>query len=619
MKNGVYYSLLIFFIFGTILLSAQPAAPENLTAVQGSSTFHPVYVKLNWTSTTNMARFNLYRKDGAVSDTGSFIKRVSGIRGLFFNDMRVMPGQTYSYYVTAINSGGESSPSSIVEITLTAPAGGGTVTGVITDDNTLLPITDAAAVFHKTSGHLMGIVGRTDANGVYNVNLPAGSYYMKTMAYGYYFEFYNNVPTLLEATPVEITEGAALTLNVGLAPYVPPVLYTLSGIVKDSLDEGIPSVVRVYSVRRNTFHRFMHSVRTDSLGSYSINVRENDTVVVMAVPFNKEYYPEFYNNKFTFAEADRVPVTGNITDIDFVLSHKPVYQNGINGVVVDAQNIPVESFVSAFRLGAVQMRRYLVSTDAAGVYSFSNLIPGKYILRVDPKEGYLPTYFKYDGTQTINWREADSVMVDAESIIPNINFNVLPLPEYGEGIIAGNVSTSAGENVDAAYVYALNGNGEIIGYGISNSSGNYSIDGLLSGEYQITSDKLDYNFTGTLPVTIDYSGNLYQTANINMNPASVTDVKNPNPQTVTDYQLSQNYPNPFNPVTNIKFSLPERSNVRITVYNLLGIQVAELVNEVRSAGTHTINFDASDLSSGVYFYKIEAGKFIQTKKLTLLK
>jgi hypothetical protein len=90
-------------------------------------------------------------------------------------------------------------------------------------------------------------------------------------------------------------------------------------------------------------------------------------------------------------------------------------------------------------------------------------------------------------------------------------------------------------------------------------------------------------------------------------------------ETPTDYKLSQNYPNPFNPVTNISFSLPEDSRVRITLYNLLGEQVAELVNSYFASGTHTVSFDATNFTSGIYFYKMEAGEFIEIKKMTLMK
>ncbi|MCH7771982.1 MAG: T9SS type A sorting domain-containing protein, partial [Bacteroidetes bacterium] len=83
--------------------------------------------------------------------------------------------------------------------------------------------------------------------------------------------------------------------------------------------------------------------------------------------------------------------------------------------------------------------------------------------------------------------------------------------------------------------------------------------------------------------------------------------------------LSQNYPNPFNPITKITFSLPEDSRVRITVYNLLGEQVAELVNSEFISGSHTISFDANKFTSGIFLYRIEARNFVATKKMTLLK
>ena len=86
-----------------------------------------------------------------------------------------------------------------------------------------------------------------------------------------------------------------------------------------------------------------------------------------------------------------------------------------------------------------------------------------------------------------------------------------------------------------------------------------------------------------------------------------------------DFTLDQNYPNPFNPSTRISFSLPEDSRVRITIYNLLGEQVAELVDFEFASGSHTISFDASEIISGTYFYRMEAGDFISTKKMILMR
>ncbi len=88
---------------------------------------------------------------------------------------------------------------------------------------------------------------------------------------------------------------------------------------------------------------------------------------------------------------------------------------------------------------------------------------------------------------------------------------------------------------------------------------------------------------------------------------------------VNDYNLSQNYPNPFNPVTQIRYSLAESGDVSIKVFDILGREVAHLVNENQSVGTYTVYFNAVSLSSGVYFYSIESGSYKDTKKMILLK
>lgn len=87
----------------------------------------------------------------------------------------------------------------------------------------------------------------------------------------------------------------------------------------------------------------------------------------------------------------------------------------------------------------------------------------------------------------------------------------------------------------------------------------------------------------------------------------------------TVFELAQNYPNPFNPTTNIAFNLPQTSDVTLEVFNLQGQKVATLVNSAMPAGSHTVSFNAENLSSGVYLYRITAGNFTQTNKMLLVK
>ncbi len=85
------------------------------------------------------------------------------------------------------------------------------------------------------------------------------------------------------------------------------------------------------------------------------------------------------------------------------------------------------------------------------------------------------------------------------------------------------------------------------------------------------------------------------------------------------FSLSQNYPNPFNPTTKIKYQLPELSKVKLTIYDVLGREVNTLFNEVKPAGNYELTWNAGDLPSGVYFYQLRSGNFLQTKKMILLK
>jgi hypothetical protein len=87
----------------------------------------------------------------------------------------------------------------------------------------------------------------------------------------------------------------------------------------------------------------------------------------------------------------------------------------------------------------------------------------------------------------------------------------------------------------------------------------------------------------------------------------------------TDYYLKQNYPNPFNPITNIEFSIPKSEFVTLKVYNILGEDVATLVSEKLSVGTYQYEWNASNLTSGIYFYRLVVDDFVEVKKMVLMK
>ena len=88
---------------------------------------------------------------------------------------------------------------------------------------------------------------------------------------------------------------------------------------------------------------------------------------------------------------------------------------------------------------------------------------------------------------------------------------------------------------------------------------------------------------------------------------------------INNFKLEQNYPNPFNPSTVIRYTIAKKSNVTLTVYNGIGRIISTLLNEVKPQGTFTIEFDASTLSSGIYYIRLQAGSFNDTRKMVLIK
>jgi hypothetical protein len=140
--------------------------------------------------------------------------------------------------------------------------------------------------------------------------------------------------------------------------------------------------------------------------------------------------------------------------------------------------------------------------------------------------------------------------------------------------------------------------GFVEGKGTTSESQNYSfIDkNLTTGVYKYRLKQIDYDGSFRIydPVEVDFG-------------------------IVKEYSLEQNYPNPFNPETVIKYSIPNNGRVVIKIFNVLGKEIKTLVNEIKEAGSYEITFNAEDLSSGVYFYKLESGEYLKIRKMILLR
>src|SRR3990172_2010479 len=234
----------------------------------------------------------------------------------------------------------------------------------------------------------------------------------------------------------------------------------------------------------------------------------------------------------------------------------------------------------------------------------------------EDNSAFVPTYYQ----STIFWQNAG--IIYPSSNLTGIDVYVFRNnagPEFFH--IGGNISTNSSSMnyLPDAIVYAKSGN-NFMGYSVSNNSGNYRIDKLQNGNYEIIVDLIGYRSSRCIQqvngLSIDDLNFILQSYLIGVDPPG-----NPVPE---NFWLGQNYPNPFNPTTTIRFSIPpfEGSSGRIvtvTIYDILGREVATLVNEQLKPGTYEVQWDGREFSSGIYFYKLISGNYLETKKMVLLK
>ena len=128
------------------------------------------------------------------------------------------------------------------------------------------------------------------------------------------------------------------------------------------------------------------------------------------------------------------------------------------------------------------------------------------------------------------------------------------------------------------------------------------------------------SYSTTVTCVAPYQGlSTGRVVNCGVNVTPLSGVITPVSNIPDKYSLSQNNPNPFNPTTNINYSIPKSGLVTLRIFDLLGREIATLVNEEKASGSYTEEFDGSNLPSGTYFYRMESGTFIETKKMMLMK
>jgi hypothetical protein len=255
-------------------------------------------------------------------------------------------------------------------------------------------------------------------------------------------------------------------------------------------------------------------------------------------------------------------------------------------------------------------------------------LPGNYFVFAVPVGNYAPAYYTTD-TSGMRWKRATPLHVNGNAFTGiNIYVRALPASLQGYTGIKGSVNAGDRSAVVGAYVYATT-KGQVSGYGMTGGDGSYSISGLAPGTYSVSVDRPGFDEVSSQSATVSYNNTtsgvglvnssipVIQTVNFSI--SQTTTSVTPSSEVVESYRLSQNYPNPFNPSTTITFALPQAGKTTLKVFNILGQEVVSLVDGYENGGIHQIVFNGDRLSSGVYFYQLKSGSFVQSKKMVLLK
>jgi len=651
-------SLMPFHFDSQPPLTAQAGVPYNYTV--------HLFVK----DSTAIVRYRVDRLDPlgfSIDSASGVVTWTPAARGWYSISITAVVAYTTHALVVGIQQ----------RFVVAVSGGNGIVQGKVTDTtNTGIPnvVVEVLQVSGPsvTSIPLDGFyvyTARTDNNGNYRIpRIDPGSYKLHAISPSRQYEsqWYDGKATATEANKIPVADSPAVTIVnftlSGGAARKPKI--TVSGIVTDSgmvpLNSSHVFFVRAgfafnsnmtvddyrqffdmheagddFRIEGNSAEVFQSKV--DSAGNYSLQLPKGTYIAFAKDP---GYGTVFYPGQSDMLSAAALVLLKDSSGINFALPKIPSIALGtIEGSVLDsALDIGVPSRIIATRdrwtttdIVFGEPRSYVADTDSLGSFTVGNLLPGSYFVFAVPLGSYAPAYYTTDTISTW-WRRATKVVISGNTATGiNIYVHEIPTSVDGFATISGNLNLMGQiSTVTGAVVYAFKGN-VVAGFGITDVKGNYTVSGLAPGIYSLSVDRFGYvvgsgpsssvygSSTGT--VSYDESGNpVNAVVSLSLAPLAIVNlVGEATALQPVQYALEQNYPNPFNPSTTIRYTLPASGRVAVRVYNILGQEVAMLVDGNQNAGSYEVSFNASALSSGVYFYRIESGSFEAVKKMMLLK
>jgi hypothetical protein len=557
------------------------------------------------------------------------------------------------------------------EYEIAVGAASGVVEGMATD-SLGVPIPSIIKLLKRDATCSFEYVARTDSTGAFRFPaVDVGSYiaYASPMDFRYLPQWYYQKTSPADATPILVAESAASDIRFVLQSRCIVPSFNLSGMVTDTLgapirgafvafaraefflnstkylgvdneqSEQLRDILGILMPERTSLSLTENSgmvfrTLTDSAGAYVLRLPRGAYIGIAGA---SGYRTIFFLNRTEPLSADVLLCSRDSSGVNFTLpALLPMIPGSISGRVMDSvNNVGVRSRLVAFRDRFIgpngRTDAYFGETNADGLFMLSDLPPGAYYLLALPLGGYAPAFYQANGT-TIRWEHATKIVVNGNSI-SGIDIYVRALRQHFSGYTAvhGTIFSGVpvggrmtkGEQaipVNGVLVYALDAAGTVAGYSVTDATGMYSVEGLAPGTYTITADRMGYLGGQTISASPTYLANgsaVPATVNLFISPL-LSDASQA-PAIPTTFMLEQNYPNPFNPRAVIGYQLSVISRADLRVYDLLGREIAVLVNSVQSPGKYSVTFDGDSFASGIYFYRLTAGTFSQTKKMVLLR
>ena len=372
----------------------------------------------------------------------------------------------------------------------------------------------------------------------------------------------------------------------------------------------------------------LDTATTDVNGNYSATLPEGDYTIAAELG---GYYVQFHDSTYDpyFAKIEELD-SGEVKTINFNMLEIEDTNFSVSGSIFDSLNgTPMDKGIIIVRKGThVPTMKPGASFLLDTLNAFAGLIRpnGSFKVFVQQQDYYylqaytnyfLPGYYNDEGIASVYWQNADSLLIN--NVIIDKNVFLLRDSSYGAGSIGGTInfaSSNFQSDLEGITLLARSvDNGALYSYNFGKEDGAYRVTNLPFGTYELIGQKIGFEDAISQVVTIDPFNTQIINITITFTPTDVND-ELPLPDNIV---LHQNYPNPFNPSTTISFYIPQEDFVELKISNILGETITVLIKDNLSAGNYRIQFDASSIASGIYFYTLRTGKFIQTNKMLLLK